>query len=228
MTTPRSGRVASRLATIAYLPGATLADADETALVQALLAGDPRAAREAWRRFGPLVRRIVLRTLGPQADVDDMTQDVFITFFDRVKTLRDPNSVTAFIVSITTFKLRHHLRWRWLRRWLVMPGDVEALDLRATQPNGDAREAVGRLFALLDRLSPLDRTAFTLRFIEELELTEVAKALDVSLATIKRRLTKTWQRMASLVREDPALVELLPALGSDAGVAPVTGREARE
>jgi RNA polymerase sigma-70 factor (ECF subfamily) len=132
----------------------------------------------------------------------------------------------AFVMSITTFKIRHHLRWRWLRRWLVMPGDVEALDLRATQPNTDAREAVGRLFALLDRLSPLDRTAFTLRFIEGLELGQVAAALEVSLATVKRRLTKSWQKMVTLVREDPALTELLPALGSDVEAA--HGREARE
>src|SRR4029079_9388470 len=107
---------------------------------------------------------------GPQADLDDMTQEVFITFFDRVKTLRDPRTVSAFIMSITTFKIRHHLRWRWLRRWLVMAGDGEALDLRSAQPSGDAREAVGRLFVLLDRLSPLDRTVFTLRFIEGMEL----------------------------------------------------------
>ncbi len=225
MKTSRS----DRLAPIAYLPGATLADADDPALVRALMAGDPRATREAWRRFGPLVRRLVMRTLGPQADLDDMTQEVFITFFDRVKTLRDPRTVSAFIMSITTFKIRHHLRWRWLRRWLVMPGDVETLDLRASQPSGDAREAVGRLFVLLDRLSPLDRTAFTLRFIEGMELREVATVLEVSLATTKRRLVKSWQRLAVMVREDPALVELLPALGSDAdATAASPGREARE
>jgi RNA polymerase sigma-70 factor (ECF subfamily) len=226
MKTSRS----DRLAPIAYLPGATLAEADDPALVRALVAGDPRATREAWRRFGPLVRRLVIRMLGPQADLDDMTQEVFITFFDRVKTLRDPCTVSAFIMSITTFKVRHHLRWRWLRRWLVMPGDVETLDLRAAQPNGDAREAVGRLFVLLDRLSPLDRTAFTLRFIEGMELREVATVLEVSLATTKRRLVKSWQRLAVLVREDPALVELLPALGSGGvdATAASPGREARE
>jgi RNA polymerase sigma-70 factor (ECF subfamily) len=205
----------SHLAPIAYLPGAALAEADDTALVRALVADDPRAAREAWRRFGPLVRRLVLRTLGPEADLDDMTQEVFITFFDRVKTLRDPRTVTAFIMSITTFKIRHHLRWRWLRRWLVMPGDVERFDLRTAQPATEAREAVTRLFTLLDRLSPLDRTAFTLRFIEGLELREVATVLDVSLATTKRRLAKGWRRLAAIVDDDPALGDLLPALTGD-------------
>jgi hypothetical protein len=35
-------------------------------------------------------------------------------------------------------------------------------------------------------------------------------ALDMSLATTKRRLARTWKRLAVLVRTDPALGELLP------------------
>jgi RNA polymerase sigma-70 factor (ECF subfamily) len=200
-----------RPALIAYLPSATLADADEVTLVRGLVAADPRATREAWRRFGPMVRRILLRTLGPDSELEDLSQEVFITFFDRVKTLRDPRTLIAFIMSITTFKIRHHLRWRWLRRWLVLPGQVEKLELRTFQPNAEAHEALVRFFEILDRLNAVDRTAFTLRFVEELELREVAAALDLSLATTKRRLTRTWKRIAFLVRNDPALGDLLPS-----------------
>jgi RNA polymerase sigma-70 factor (ECF subfamily) len=190
---------------VAYLPSAALADADDQVLVAALRAGDPRATREAWRRFGGLVRRLLLRTLGPEPDLDDLSQEVFITFFDRVRTLRDPTKVTAFITAIAAFKIRHHLRWRWLRRWLLLPGRSDELDLRAVHPDPDSREALARFFKALDRLNPVDRTAFTLRFVEELELTEVAAALDLSLATTKRRLARAWRRLAVLVRDDEAL-----------------------
>jgi RNA polymerase sigma-70 factor (ECF subfamily) len=199
-----------RSAQISYLPSATLADADDATLVRGLLENDPRATREAWRRFGPVVRRILLRTLGPESELEDLSQEVFITFFDRVRTLRDPRTVTAFIMSITAFKIRHHLRWRWLRRWLVLPGQVEKLDLRAFQPNAEAREALDRFFKILDRVNAVDRTAFTLRYVEEMELRDVAVALDLSLATTKRRLARTWKRLSVLVRTDPALGELLP------------------
>jgi RNA polymerase sigma-70 factor, ECF subfamily len=207
MKSPRTARPAM----VAYLPSATLADADDVALVRGLVAGDPRATREAWRRFGPMVRRILLRTLGPEPELEDLSQEVFITFFDRVKTLRDPRTLVAFIMSITTFKIRRHLRWRWLRRWLVLPGQVEKLELRAFQPSAEAREALVRFFEILHRLNAIDRMAFTLRFVEELELTEVAAALDLSLATTKRRLSRSWKRLACLVRADPALGDLLPA-----------------
>ena len=194
---------------VVFLPSATLAGADEVTLVNGLCAGDPRATREAWQRFGPMVHRLLMRTLGPEADLEDLSQEVFITFFDRVRTLRDPRTVTAFLMSITAFRIRYHLRWRWIRRWLFLPGRTEPLDLRSVEQAPEAREALRRFFEVLDRLNPTDRTAFTLRFVEELELREVAAALDLSLATTKRRLTRAWQRVARLVRNDPALSHLL-------------------
>jgi RNA polymerase sigma-70 factor (ECF subfamily) len=63
---------------------------------------------------------------------------------------------------------------------------------------------------MLDKVNAVDRTAFTLRFVEQMELREVAVALDLSLATTKRRLARTWKRLSVLVRNDSALGELLP------------------
>jgi RNA polymerase sigma-70 factor (ECF subfamily) len=198
-----------RPSSVVFLPSATLAGADDTTLVQGLCAGDPRATREAWHRFGPMVHRLLLRTLGPETELEDLSQEVFITFFDRVKTLRDPRTVTAFLMSITAFKIRYYLRWRWLRRWLFLPGRSEPTDLRSVEQAPEAREALLRFFKVLDHLNPVDRTAFTLRFVEELELREVAAAIDLSLATTKRRLTRAWKRVARLVERDPALEHFL-------------------
>ncbi len=187
------------LPAVAYLPSAALPDADDEALVRGLRAGDPRATREAWCRFGPTVRRLLLRALGPVTELEDLSQEVFITFFDRVHTLRDPRTVTAFIMSITAFKIRHHLRWRWVRRWMVPAGATPPRDLRTVQTDADSREALQRFFAVLDRLDALDRTAFTLRFVEEMELQQVAEAMGWSTATTKRRLARTWKRLGALL-----------------------------
>jgi RNA polymerase sigma-70 factor, ECF subfamily len=199
------------LSPVSYLPSAALPDADDQALVLGLRAGDPRCTREAWYRFGPTVRRLLLRALGPVAELEDLSQEVFITFFDRVRTLRDPRTVTAFIMSITAFKIRHHLRWRWVRRWMVPAGAVPPRDLRTVQLDVDSREALQRFFAALDGLGALDRTAFTLRFVEELELRQVADALGWSTATTKRRLTRVWKRLSALVSKDPTLAPFLAA-----------------
>lgn len=47
-------------------------------LDQAFAGGDERVLAEAYRRFGPLVYTLALRTLGERAAADDVTQEVFI------------------------------------------------------------------------------------------------------------------------------------------------------
>ena len=63
--------------------------------------------------------------------------------------------------------------------------------------------------AMLDRLDPKDRTAFVLRHIEGLQLTEVAGMLDESLATVKRRLARIAHRVNAMTKNDQRLVDYL-------------------
>ena len=48
--------------------------------------------------------------------------------------------------------------------------------------------------------------------MEDMELTEVASALDVSLSTTKRRLARVWKRISILVQRDPALAHYLSSI----------------
>ena len=85
-------------------PGAAsppLTEADDATLAVALIEKNVAAPRVAWTRFSPLVRRILRRSLGPQHDVEDIVQDVFLCLFQRVHTLRDPVALKAFVIAIT-------------------------------------------------------------------------------------------------------------------------------
>jgi hypothetical protein len=44
---------------------------------------------------------------------------------------------------------------------------------------------------------------------------EVASALDVSLATVKRRLSKAWNRVVVLAERDTTLVDYLASIEKD-------------
>jgi RNA polymerase sigma-70 factor (ECF subfamily) len=86
-------------------------------------------------------------------------------------------------------------------------------DHAAPHTDGDAREAVKRLYAILDRLDTKSRLAFVLHHVEGLELLEVASALDVSLATVKRRLARVSARVWAMAQGDRMLVEYLDPSG---------------
>lgn len=198
-------------------PVPDLAEADDETLARAFVESDERAPRVVWERFSPMVRRILRRSLGPGADVEDLLQDVFLRVHQKSPGLRNPKAFRAFIISIATFEARHELRRRWVRQKLGFKYEqASTLELRVVHPDPDGREALLRFYAILDKLNARDRTAFVLRFMEGLELTEVADAIGVSVATTKRRLNHAWGRIRRQVERDPYLVDYLAPLAKGA------------
>jgi len=176
-------------------------------LAEQLQVRSPAAARVAWQRYSPLVRRILARALGPERDLEDSVQEVFLCLFNKAPELRNPEALRAFIVSIAIRTLRHEIRRRKVRRWLRLDGNGTVEDLRSVSPDPDAREALTRFYALLDRINTRDRTVFVLHVIEGMDVEAIAKALAVSVPTVRRCLTRARDRIALLAERDPLLVD---------------------
>jgi RNA polymerase sigma-70 factor (ECF subfamily) len=197
-TSERSGKLAS----IRRLPVEAASDAD---LARAAAKGAAAAQGQAFDRFAPLVRGLLRRSLGPQHDVDDQLQEVFIRFFRNVATLRDPEKVRSFLIGITIRVAASELRRRRMRRWLRLSPTGELPEGTSDAVDDDAREALRRLYGVLDTMGDQARLAFVLRHIEGLELTDVADGLGVSLATAKRRLAKVRKQFFAMAERDPVL-----------------------
>ncbi|MEZ4313044.1 MAG: sigma-70 region 4 domain-containing protein [Polyangiaceae bacterium] len=69
----------------------------------------------------------------------------------------------------------------------------------------EVRGALEATYAVLGELPADERIAFALRFIEGMELTEVAASCGVSLATIKRRIGRAEGRFVEKARRHPIL-----------------------
>lgn len=181
--------------------------ADNAALVAALVRGEPRAWTELVDRFGPDVQRLVAGALGVDVDLADIVQDVFVRVMERIHQLRDPAALKSWIASVAVFAARGHIRrrrrWRWIR--FLAPADIP--DSPATTTSPESQALVNSTYRLLDTLPENERLAFSLRFIAEMELTEVAAACGCSLATIKRRLARAEVHFLAAARMDPALTE---------------------
>ena len=54
-----------------------------------------------------------------------------------------------------------------------------------------------------------DRIAFVLRYVEELELKEIARMTDCSLATVKRRVVRGRETFLKKASCDPVLAHLI-------------------
>jgi RNA polymerase sigma-70 factor (ECF subfamily) len=201
----------------AVAPASTWDDAE---LARALIDKHPAAPKVAWERFSPMVRRMIRRSLGPQHDVEDAVQDVFLCLFERVCTLREPQALKAFVIGITLRTLRYAIRRAQARRWIGLSRTAELPDSRVTHADNSSQLALIQFYQLLDRLRERDRIAFTLRFIEGMDAAEVAEAMGVSLPTARRAFTHAWERVTLLAQRDAFLSSYLGSLRAAPAAGP--------
>lgn len=189
------------------------ADPDPARLVAGARAGEPWAQAAVFDLHATVVRRVLGRTIGPGADVDDALQEVFVQFFRSVHRLEDPLALRSFLIGIAIRVAASELRRRRLRSWLTLTFDGTVPDLESLSADTAGRAAVRQLYGILDELDPTSRLVFVLRHIEGLELADIAAAMGLSLSTMKRRLEKASTLVLRRVRSDAELAERL--IGSD-------------
>jgi RNA polymerase sigma-70 factor (ECF subfamily) len=176
--------------------------ASDLELARALIAGQSHAAELAWERYSPLVHRIVSRAIGPDAEVEDVTQEIFYRLFSRIGTLRKPEALRSFVISFAIRIVKWELRRRRARRWLTLSETGEVPDEQLMVMDAESRYALRRLYAVLDRLSTRERLVLVLRHVEGMTLEEIADAMALSLATVKRALRRAAARVSQMVDTD--------------------------
>lgn len=178
---------------------------DDRQLAIALKNGRPGAMEAFYDRFAVYVQRILARIVHVDMDLAELLQEVFIEAFSSIRALRNENRLKAWLTTIAVFTARKHIRRRF-KQLAVCRSDSEA-ELCVAGSDPEAREALRHTYAVLDHMPADERIAFCLRFMEEMELTEVAEACGVSLATVKRRLVRAQNRFVAGAEANPLLKE---------------------
>src|SRR6476469_5589137 len=111
-----TGRTPPPLTVVRAAPGPD----DAAALAAALIARERAAPGTAWARLSPLVRRLQLRDFGPGPDRQDLFQEVFLRFFNRIDELRDRNALRSFLIGICLGVAQNELRRARVRRWIFL------------------------------------------------------------------------------------------------------------
>ena len=150
-----------------------------------------------YRQYVRYVAAIATRMIGPDEDVHDIVQDVFLAAAQHLRSIDDPK---AWLAVVTSRKVTDRRRSWWSR---AREQDDVALD-RLVAGGLDPADRV-ELRALCGVLSTLPRPvreAWTLRYVRGLELEEVAVETGCSLATAKRRINAGRRALLAACRPD--------------------------
>lgn len=183
-------------------------DEDDARLVVALVEGHSHARSTLFERYGAHIQRVLARMVGYQeSERADLLHDVFIRAFERIGDLRNPRSLKHWLTGIAM--LTTHEWFRRRKRAAPKEPPPSSEERRATSLEPEAIEAVRAFYSLMDRFEHEERNVFILRFVEGMNLREVAEVCDVSLSTARRRIRRADIRFRTMLPEYPALLERL-------------------
>jgi RNA polymerase sigma-70 factor, ECF subfamily len=194
---------------------------EEAAIVAELKAGSEAAYAWLIGEFQQPVYGLVYRVVNDPADAADTTQEVFLKVFRGMKHFHGESSLKTWIYRIALHEAANRRRW-WFRHKAKetsiepveseMPGGGEHEVQMALTDHGDSpfesvvhHEVQHRVEEELRKVAEPYRTTLILRDLEEMSYEEIAEVLEISLGTVKSRLTRgreaLRQRLAPYVRE---------------------------
>lgn len=191
--------------TLGDLAGAIGIRAQESAIVAELKAGSEDAYAWLIGEFHQPIYSLVYRIVTDPADAADTTQEVFLKVFRGMKHFHGESSLKTWIYRIAVHEASNRRRW-WFRHkaqessiepasddsGLTASGMRDTLVDESESPFDSVvhEEVRARVEEELRQISEPYRTSVILRDLEDMSYEEIAEITQVSLGTVKSRLTR--------------------------------------
>jgi RNA polymerase sigma-70 factor (ECF subfamily) len=175
----------------------------EAQFLERLKAGEATAFNELVQERSSEVYALLYRLTEDAEEARDLTQETFLRVFQSIERFRGDADLKTWIYRIAINQARN--RWRWWRRRRRdstlsldaeegQSGQLVAAHLKSTgaDPEQDAlaRERESALRSALRSLRHSYRETVILRDVEGLSYEEIAAALEISVGTVKSRLSR--------------------------------------
>lgn len=142
--------------------------------------------------YGNMLFRLCLITLGNACDAEDVVQETFIKYLQKVPEFKDNEHEKAWLIKVATNKCRDILRSR--RRYPVV--NIDEIN-EFTKDSSDS----GILEALMT-LPDKFRIVLVLYYVEEYSVREISQLIGRTESAVKMRLQKGRRLLSEAYRKE--------------------------
>jgi RNA polymerase sigma-70 factor, ECF subfamily len=163
---------------------------------------------EVVRLYRPRIFRYLMATLNDRDAAESLTQDCFFKAWNARHQFRGESSLMTWLTRIAVNLARDYIRNRRMRFWQKTRSEaLDPMDIGDWLPDERstpeqafmAREKVNAVWSVVQQLSPHQRTVFLLRFVEEMELPQIAQATGMNENTVKSHLYRALRTVRERV-----------------------------
>jgi RNA polymerase sigma-70 factor (ECF subfamily) len=158
----------------------------------------------------PRIFRFILASLRDSETAENLTQDCFVKAYKARHQFRGDARLGTWLMQIAANLVRDHQgssRLKFWRRSLRSHVDLnDACDWvpdqqRSPEAVASAKEQVRAIWSAAEDLSERQRTVFLLRFVEDMELLEIAAVTGMKEGTVKAHLFRALQAVRAKLEE---------------------------
>lgn len=149
--------------------------------------GEPAAFAALVRSQQRLVYSVALRMLTDRALAEDLAQEVFLQLYRNLSSIESVTHLKFWLRRVTAHRAIDLLRRRATAHWTPL-ADAEQLPADCPEQDPIMQREIRRR---VSRLSPVARAVLLMRYQEDLDPTEIARTLDLSVNTVKSHLKRS-------------------------------------
>ena len=152
----------------------------------------------------PQIFRFLLSSTRDIELAETLTQECFLKAHRNWASFRGESSAMTWLMRIAINLQKDYWRNRRIQFWRhTRTNSVDLNEASEWLPSGEssaeqqmlAKERVGQVWKAVEGLSERQRTVFLLRYVEEQELSEIARQTGLSEGTVKAHLSRALGRV---------------------------------
>ena len=154
--------------------------------IERIALGDKTAFKELYIEYSKKVYSTALHYLQNVCDAQEVTQDVFVTIFNKAYTFSGKSSVNTWIYRITVNTSLNFIKSRKRRLFNLFNDKINDIpDFDHPGILEEKKEEAKLMYGSINKLPKAQKTAFILGFIEEKPRQEIADIMGLSLKAVE-------------------------------------------
>ena len=143
------------------------------------------------RRYADTVYRLAYARTGSRADADDVFQEVFMRYLRKKPKFTDEEHLKAWLIRVTVNCSKSLISSYWNRH-------TEGLNENLIFDSVKEYD----LYYELMKLKPDEREVIHLYYYEDMDTRQIAQALNISEAAVRKRLSRARKSLRELMKEE--------------------------
>lgn len=152
---------------------------------------------DIWRVNKPKINSFISKKIKKEADIDDISQEVFIKFWTKHKYIKDKNKIPNWLYRVARFTIADYYRKKENSIYSIPIQESKSIFIEENVSNTDESK---KLIPIINSLPVKYKTVLLMSDIYGLSHKEIACQFDITISCVKTRVIRARKLLAERMK----------------------------